>query len=175
MKKIIILIFLILIYSSAFGNAKFQLIDTYGSNSYSQSQLWSGNFIAPNGQKFLFGNFYKSKNIQLNLKTKLLFEFNENFLIIPLSFGNGYKSDLFNTTQMYSIGLIIGKKFNHFNFLLGIDNALVKGGKIKEKPCVDKFNREFHCRTGLPWTDYKNDNIYNFYQDEIFFKVHYKF
>ena len=54
--------------------------------------IWSGNFIAPNGKIFQLGNFYKSKNIELNLKTNLVYKLNSSLIIFPIKFDNGYKA-----------------------------------------------------------------------------------
>ncbi|NCF47167.1 MAG: hypothetical protein GWP24_06330 [Alphaproteobacteria bacterium] len=35
------------------------------------------------------------------------------------------------------------------------------GGAISERPCRDSFSRQFHCGTGLAWTDSKDSHIIN--------------
>ena len=29
------------------------------------------------------------------------------------------------------------------------------GGSVQENACIDTLKREFHCGTGLPWSDYE--------------------
>ena len=38
---------------------------------------------------------------------------------------------------------------------LGLQNAIFIGGSVQEKACIDILKREFHCGTGLPWSDYE--------------------
>ena len=175
MKKILLTIIFLLITEKVFGSNLFNFVDTKGSNKYSQSLVWDGNFIAPNGKRFNLGHFYQSKNFELNLKTRFLYKLNSSILIIPINFDNGYSSDLLNVSPIYSIGFIMSKNIKNINFLFGIDNALRIGGNIKENPCYDKFKREFHCGTGVPWTDYNRENLKNFYQDRLIFNMSYKF
>lgn len=37
----------------------------------------------------------------------------------------------------------------------GVADLVSVGGKVREIPCRDGFNRAFHCGTVLPWTDYQ--------------------
>ena len=64
----------------------------------------------------------------------------------------------------------------NLKFIFGFNNAFKIGGSIKEKPCYDKFDREFHCGTGQPWIDYKpGKKIYSFYDDELILRLNYSF
>ena len=175
MKILILTLLSLLVTNSVYGSSIIQFNNSQGTNSYSQSMIWSGNFIAPNGKKFQLGDFYKSKNIELNLKTNLVYKLNSSLIVIPIKFDNGYKSDLLNVSPIYSMGLIISKKIKNFNILVGVDNLIKLGGKINEQPCFDKFKREFHCGTGKPWTDYQGKSINNFYQDKLIFRMIYNF
>ena len=175
MKKFLLTIIFLLITEKVFGSNLLNFVETQGSNKYSQSLVWNGNFISPNGKRFNLGHFYKSKNFELNLKTHFLYKLNSSILIIPINFDNGYSSDLLNVSPVYSMGFIMSKNIKNINFLFGIDNALRIGGNIKEYPCYDKFKREFHCGTGVPWTDYNKGYLNNFYQDKLIFNVSYKF
>ena len=175
MKIIILTLISLLVSNTVFGSDLIHFNNSQGSNAYSQSMIWSGNFVAPNGKKFQLGNFYKSKNIELNLKTNLVYKLNSSLIIFPIKFDNGYKSDLLNVSPIYSLGLIMSKQIKNFNILVGVDNLLKLGGNIIEKPCFDKFKREFHCGTGKPWTDYQGENIYNYYQDKLILRMTYNF
>ena len=175
MKILILTLLSLLVSKTVYGSNLIQFNNSQGSNSYSQSMIWSGNFIAPNGKKFQLGDFYKSKNIELNLKTNLVYKLNSSLIVIPIKFDNGYKSDLLNVSPIYSMGLIISKKIKNFNILVGVDNLIKLGGKINEQPCFDEFKREFHCGTGKPWTDYQGKSIYNYYQDKLIFRMVYNF
>ena len=175
MKKFSLTIIFLLITEKVFGSNLFNFVDTKGSNKYSQSLVWDGNFIAPNGKRFNLGHFYQSKNFELNLKTRILYKLNSSILIIPFNFDIGYSSDLLSVSPIYSMGFIMSKNIKNINILFGIDNALRIGGDIKENPCYDKFKREFHCGTGVPWADYNRENLNNFYQNRLIFNMSYKF
>ncbi|MAC61927.1 MAG: hypothetical protein CMN37_08595 [SAR116 cluster bacterium] len=175
MKKILLTIIFLIITEKVFGSNLFNFVDTKGSNKYSQSLVWDGNFIAPNGKRFNLGHFYQSKNFELNLKTRILYKLNSSILIIPFNFDIGYSSDLLSVSPIYSMGFIMSKNIKNINILFGIDNALRIGGDIKENPCYDKFKREFHCGTGVPWADYNRENLNNFYQNRLIFNMSYKF
>lgn len=175
MKKLIVLI-LILISKPVYSNKNIIFADTEGSSNYSQTHVWDGNFIAPNGKKFHLGNYYKSQNTEINLKTNILYKINSNLLIFPVNFDNGYKSNLLVVKPIYSMGFLISKELENFKFIFGFNNAFKIGGSIKEKPCYDKFDREFHCGTGQPWIDYKpGKKIYSFYDDELILRLNYSF
>ena len=175
MKKIIVLI-LILISKPAYSGNNIIFADTKGSSNYLQTHVWGGNFTAPNGEKFHLGNYYKSQNTEINLKTNILYKINSNLLIFPVNFDNGYKSNLLEVKPIYSMGFLISKELENLKFIFGFNNAFKIGGSIKEKPCYDKFDREFHCGTGQPWIDYKlGKKIYSFYDDELILRLNYSF
>ena len=175
MKILILTLLSLLVSKTVYGTSLIQFENSQGSNTYSQSMIWSGNFVAPNGKQFQLGDFYRSKDIELNLKTNLVYKSTSSLLVIPIKFDNGYKSDLLNVTPIYSVGLIMSKKIKNFNILVGVDNLIKLGGNINEKPCFDEFKRKFHCGTGKPWTDYQGKNIYNYYQDRLIFRMTYNF
>ena len=53
MKKLIILILILIFISKpVYSNNNIIFADTKGSSNYSQTHVWDGNFIAPNGKKF---------------------------------------------------------------------------------------------------------------------------
>ena len=79
MKKFLLTIIFLLITEKVFGSNLLNFVETQGSNKYSQSLVWNGNFISPNGKRFNLGHFYKSKNFELNLKTHFLYKLNSQF------------------------------------------------------------------------------------------------
>ena len=80
MKFSIILSILIFLFSKTvtaedkFFNIK--LID--GSSNFLQSSVWQGNFLAPNGRKYDFSEYYRPKKTELNLSGIIVFPFNQN-------------------------------------------------------------------------------------------------
>ena len=175
MKKLIALI-LTLISKPVYSGNNIIFADTKGSSNYLQTHIWDGNFTAPNGDKFHLGNYYKSQNTEINLKTNILYKMNSNLLIFPVNFDNGYKSNLLEVKPIYSMGFLISKELENLKLIFGFNNAFKIGGSIKEKPCYDKFDREFHCGTGQPWSDYKpGKKIYNFYDHELILRLNYSF
>lgn len=149
-----------------------------GSAEYSQSNVWRGQFIAPNGLKFDTSKLYQSDRPEFNLSAQLLIlnpKQNTNF-IVPIRFDNGYKSPLYSAQRRLDIGFW-AVHFPNEKLMLafGFSNILTTGGKINENPCVDSFSREFHCGTGLPWMDYKDYSHTKKSMKEIAFKLRYSF
>ena len=68
MKILILTLLSLLVSKTVYGTSLIQFENSQGSNTYSQSMIWSGNFVAPNGKQFQLGDFYRSKDIELNLK-----------------------------------------------------------------------------------------------------------
>ena len=158
MKFSIILSILIFLFSKTVTAEdkffKIKLID--GSSNFLQSSVWQGNFLAPNGKKFDFSEYYRPKKTELNLSGIIVFPFNQNSIFtIPFIFDNGYKSDLYIVEERLDLSLNYFEKINQFSQLsFGFNSLFSLGGNIKEHPCVDQFQRDFHCGTGLPWVDY---------------------
>lgn len=149
-----------------------------GSAEYRQSNVWRGNFIAPNGVKFDVSHLYQSERPEFNLLAQILVlnpRQNTNF-ILPLRFDNGYKSPLYSAQRRLDVGFWAVHFANEKLMLaVGFPNLLTVGGKIQEKPCVDSFSREFHCGTGLPWIDYEDYSHTKQSLREFAFKLRYSF
>jgi hypothetical protein len=148
------------------------------SAEYSQSNVWRGHFIAPNGVKFDVSHLYQSDRLEFNLLAQLLVlnpKPNTNF-ILPIRFDNGYKSPLYSAHRRLDVGFWAVHSHNEKLMLaFGFSNILTIGGKIQENPCLDSFLREFHCGSGVPWVDYKDHSHTKKMMKEIAFKIRYSF
>jgi hypothetical protein len=69
--------------------------------------------------------------------------------------GGGGSSQASNPPTPYMDGGLIVQWAATRGLTLGLHlhDALQAGGKVTERPCYDGFERQFHCGTGLPWTD----------------------
>mgnify|MGYP001193406726 CR=1 FL=1 len=159
------LIIAVIILSISFNyqsvaNHNIKLLEINGSNNYSMSNVWEGNFTAANGKNFYLGKYYQSLNSELSINGKLLIDLREDyFLILPFAYDNGYKSDLFRASPIISTGFSVYKRYQNLMVGFGFDNLFLEGGDIIEFPCIDMYNREFHCGTGVPWVDYEKIKI----------------
>ena len=152
-------ILLIIILSFKSYALDINLIDINADNVYRGVKPWSGEFTDYSGAKWNVSNFYSSKSENFYIDTKFQIKSNGNYLgVLDFSFDNKYESDLFTVSAKFTIGLS-----NYFeirdNFVLNFYTKTVFGGSINEKPCFDSFRREFHCGTGLAWTDYSSSEI----------------
>ena len=77
-------------------------------------------------------------------------------LTVPWSFDAGYDSALFQTDPALQLGVRADLSFQNKSVTFGVDNLLSIGGNVTERPCLDQLFRDFHCGTGLPWTDKPN-------------------
>ncbi len=172
--------FAILIASStaAISESSLVLEKLDGSANYVQSEVWHGRFTALNGQAFDVSEFYEPEYPNFHLEGILSYPIaNRGDVIIPFLFDAGYKSALFVAGPLLSLGIGYTRNFGNFGFYFGSHHVLKIGGKISEKPCIDKFNREFHCGTGLAWVDAVGGGILkkSEIRDFIEFRIAYRF
>ena len=75
--------------------------------------------------------------------------------LLPVSLDGGYQAKLYQAEPLLSLGLgAIVKTSSNSLITLRINDAFKVGGDIKEQPCYDSFRRQYHCGSGLAWTDY---------------------
>lgn len=149
-----------------------------GAAYFSQSEVWQGRFVALNGEAFDVSEFYAPKYQGFFLDGILTYRLAEHGeFVIPFLFDAGYRSALFVAEPLLSLGFGYTRSLENFGFYVGSRHALKIGGAIKEKPCVDDFNREFHCGTGMPWVDARQNGILkkSSIQGSIEFRIAYKF
>ena len=173
-------IFAILLASSAaaLSDNGWKLEKLDGAAFYSQSDVWHGRFVALNGKAFDASEFYKPTYQGFFLDGILTYGLGgHGVLAVPFLFDAGYRSALFVAEPLLSLGFGYTRSLENFGFYIGSRHALKIGGAIEEKPCIDDFNREFHCGTGMAWVDavrggiLKKSNI----QSSIEFRIAYEF
>lgn len=132
------------------------------------SRVWSGNFTALNQRNYDAARFYEPTN-QL-FSAKMIFAKAANRTanqratrrvtrrvtwLLPIALDAGYRAQLYQAAPLFSLG--IGAAFalpEHTMVSIRAENMLRLGGGVSEQACYDGFRRQFHCGTGLAWTDY---------------------
>lgn len=124
-------------------------------DSHRTSYVWSGRFTAMNGDAHDMAHFYRAKRQQFNVQAAIkLHEGPRLRIALPLHMDNGYRADLYQAEPYFGGGLIVQwAKNERVTWGLHIHDALQIGGGVRESPCHDGFRRQFHCGTGLPWSD----------------------
>lgn len=153
----ILLLLLAMFKPAIAGEYKFAAKLTGGSSDYSQSEVWTGHFVAPNGKLFDVSHLYKSKRQTFNLSGYFLLGKSNarTSFLIPFKYDNGFSAPLYSAKERLDIGLILNRRIDtRLSVNFGVLDLSSLGGEITENPCVDGFNREFHCGSGLPWVDY---------------------
>ena len=156
------LIFYVL-FKANLGLAGFDYVTVYPTSMSDIHRFelpYTGHFKAINGNSFDVSEYYQPANTEFNISgVILLFLDNGTTIRIDGHFDNGFRSALYEVDQSLSFGLNITKTFENKHLNLGISNLLLFGASVKERACVDDLQRDFHCGTGLPWSDYKGFEI----------------
>ena len=153
---------LIFFWSSAGYSDNFIVTDA--GTEYQATSKWSGIFTASNKTVYDTSHLYEAENTQFFFKAYYkTFLYNDRILFrIPFTYDNGYESALFSADPSLSFGVDLNYRLNSALLVSTsiLDFARI-GGSISEKPCRDSFSRQFHCGTGLAWTDSKDSHITN--------------
>jgi len=132
----------------------FVISNLEGSSSHVQSSVWTGRPLGLNGKRYDFTDLYASKRFEFNVSGLAHFAVNDKAVIsLPFSLDAGYDSDLLSTEPSILLGFGITKNWSNHSVSFMSQNILRIGGKVRERPCYDSFDREFHCGTALPWSD----------------------
>jgi hypothetical protein len=135
--------------------SQFVMYPTSAKYTHAYSLPYSGRFTAINGDKFDASEYFKSSNLELSISGFSAIFF-ENNLSIKLNWllDIGYNSALYNVqpSLLGGVGLIKSNPGSKFEIVL--NNLFFLGGELSERACVDVLEREFHCGSGLPWSDY---------------------
>lgn len=135
---------------------------TSAQNIHSYKMPYSGAFQALNGVNYDVSNYYVSKNLELNISGFTAFFFSNDWTVkLDWTLDNGYNSDLYKVQASLLGSIHLIKSYQNQKINLGLHNAFLIGGHVSERACVDELAREFHCGTGLPWTDYVPHRIKN--------------
>ena len=133
-------------------------------SEHAGSHVWSGNFTARNQRNYDAARFYEPTN-QL-FSAKMIFAKATNrpankhvtrqvTWLLPIALDAGYRAQHYQAAPLFSLG--IGAAFalpEHAMVSIRAENMLRLGGGVSEQACYDGFRRQFHCGTGLAWTDF---------------------
>jgi hypothetical protein len=144
-----------------FKKTDFQLLSLTGTSDFSKVKVWSGMFSDYSGRKWDTSSLYQSDDPHINLKASVLQRLTDRVLLVHgFTFDTGYRSALYEMTP--EIGYhpsVIFMPDRNTTLSIHLSGFFKYGGRSTERPCVDDFDREFHCGTGLPWVDSKNFHI----------------
>ena len=142
--------------ATAFAN-KYPVIayPTSGYSSHFYEVPYTGHFTAVNGSNFDASQYYKSQRTELHLSGFTAVFLNETWTLkFDWTFDQGFYSDLYQVRSSLKSNVTFIKTLENIEIELGLQNAIFMGGSVQEKACIDTLQREFHCGTGLPWSDY---------------------
>lgn len=141
--------------------ADVQLVSLTAVSQHAASKVWSGRFRGVNGRDYNASAFYKSTKPQLSATGLLMINPQDRFSwLLPISIDAGYHAELYQADPLASIGFGTAVSLDaHSVLTLRVDNLLVSGGKISERPCFDSYRRRYHCGSGLAWTDFEKTDF----------------
>ena len=143
--------------ATAFAN-KYPIISypTSGDSSHFYKVPYTGHFTAVNGSYFNASRYYKSQRTELHISGFTAVFLNETWTLkFDWTFDQGFYSDLYQFEPSLKSNITFIKSLENSKMELGLQNAIFIGGSVQEKACIDILKREFHCGTGLPWSDYE--------------------
>jgi hypothetical protein len=154
MKKLFLLLSLF-IAQPAFADG-WQILSLSASSEHEGSHVWSGKFTALNGRDYDASAFYSPRNQTLSAKIIMARpQQNRVTWLMPIALDGGYEARLYQAKPLFSFGLGAAIALSGDAMVsLRAENLMRLGGTISEQPCYDGFRRQYHCGTGLAWTDY---------------------
>ena len=138
-----------------------QLLSLQATSEHNGSDVWSGKFTGLNGRNYNTESFYTPTNQPFSAKAVFARIGNAALTwILPLGLDAGYQARLYQAAPLLTLGGGAALRIGTYSMVsLRLDNIVRLGGKISEQACYDAYRRQFHCGTGLAWTDYKNSNF----------------
>lgn len=139
-------------------DSHWQLLSLRAATEHAGSKVWNGKFTGLNGRKYDVSAFYKSGAPVFSAKAVLARKGHGSISwLVPLSVDNGYRAQLYQAEPLFSLGFGAAMRLAPQSMLsVRVDNALRLGGAVSEQPCYDGFRRQYHCGSGLAWTDYRS-------------------
>lgn len=154
----------------------FFISNIFIKNGYDRGAVWDGKFTAPNGTVFDTSEFYTATRETLSGHLNFNWMLNDNLLItLPTNFDTGYKSALFKAEAILGIGFGISYGTSRHLIQVGGLNLIQIGGDTSERPCIDSFNRQYHCGTGHPWSESSSVLLDHDYNQELYLRYAYRF
>ena len=138
------------------AQAEVKLVQVSADQNHRMSEVWDGQFQALDGSRFDTSAFYQSSKTTFSAAGVFAYTITPQFTaLMPFTADAGYESQLYQAAPGLELGL--GVLWSEASWSLGlVGRSLTRvGGGVTEQACKDSINRQFHCGTGLPWTDYQ--------------------
>lgn len=138
-----------------------EMLSLTASSEHNGSDVWSGKFTGLNGRSYDASAFYRPSNQPFSAKT-VLAQSGKGAVtwLLPLAADAGYEARLYHADPLLSLGGGAAVQLaRHSMVSFRIDNIVRLGGRVSEQPCYDGFRRQYHCGTGLAWTDYRQSDL----------------
>ena len=132
------------------------LIQLSANQNHRMSEVWDGQFRALDGSRFDTSEFYESSYTTFSAAGVFAYPITSQLTaLMPFTADAGYQSRLYQAAPGLELGF--GVLWSEKNWSLGlVGRSLTRvGGRVTEQACKDRFERQFHCGTGLPWADYQ--------------------
>ena len=138
------------------ARADIKLAQLSADQNHRMSEVWDGQFRALDGSRYDTSAFYESRKTTFSAAGVFAYSITPQLTaLMPFAADAGYRSQLYQAAPGLELGL--GLLWSEANWNVGlIGRSLTRlGGRMTEQACKDSINRQFHCGTGLPWTDYQ--------------------
>ena len=138
------------------AQAEVKLVQLSADQNHRMSDVWDGQFRALDGSRFDTSAFYESRKTTFSAAGVFAYTIRPQLTaVMPFSADSGYHSQLYQAAPGLELGL--GVLWSEANWNVGlVARSLTRvGGRVTEQACKDRFERQFHCGTGLPWADYQ--------------------
>jgi hypothetical protein len=129
----------------------------YVSERYEKA-TWSGRFADFGGAAWDVSRFYEVKNRTWTAKSEWLDQmgyFGQWWVVHRVSLDSGVKTPAQSITPHFKYGLGVMRLGHQSGYVVMLDGLVQSGAKNREAICVDGFEREYHCGSGLPWSMYR--------------------
>ena len=135
-----------------------QVLSLSAKSEHGGIAVWSGKFTAMNGRNYDASAFYTPTNQPFSVKSILAKSHTKNITwLMPLTLDAGFDARLYQAEPLLGLGTGAAIGLSDASMLsIRFDNLLRLGGGVSEQPCYDGFRRQFHCGTGMAWTDYQS-------------------
>lgn len=154
------------------ASAQLLLHNFNAKSEHRHSVAWSGVFKSLDGNVHDASRYFKSKRIEGYVEGTFEYTLtNQLSIVLPFEVDLGYHSVLYKAEPSLALGLGFAVAGETWAITTSIDRAFSFGGNIVETPCVDSLEREFHCGTGIPWSDYEVLKPKTHYSPDNFFKA----
>lgn len=132
------------------------IVAAEAATTHRSSDVWSGRFLAPNGELFNTARYYQSSGPLLSGEIVFATRPARVTPLIVFGFDAGYRAQIYKATPSSHFGLGLHSALSEgFEVSVLLKNIAHIGGNIRERACIDSFQRRYHCGTGAPWTDYQ--------------------